>query len=166
MTDEQLQKLAQTIGDRLHGKAIMLATAESCTGGWVGKVITDIVGSSSWFDRGFITYTNKAKQQMLGVSPETLSAYGAVSEEVVCEMATGALRHSNADLALAITGIAGPGGATVTKPLGMVWLAWANSDGYLHSECQQFDGDREAVRRQAVGRALQGVLDHLLGKIH
>lgn len=163
--DENLQKLAQAIGNRLHGKGIMLATAESCTGGWVGKVITDIVGSSGWYDRGFITYTNNAKKELLGVSTETLEAYGAVSEETVCEMATGAIKKSHADLALAITGIAGPGGATTKKPLGTVWLAWGNSDGYLHSEQHHFVGDREAVRRQAVACALEGVLKHLLTKI-
>jgi nicotinamide-nucleotide amidase len=165
MRDEQLQTLAQAIGNQLHGKGIMLATAESCTGGWVGKVITDIVGSSSWFDRGFITYTNKAKRDMLGVSSETLNAFGAVSEETVCEMVKGALEHSNADLALAITGIAGPGGATAEKPLGTVWLAWGNRDGFLHSERHQFIGEREAVRQQAVACALDGVLKHLLRKL-
>lgn len=163
--DKELQDLAQAIGDRLHGKGIMLATAESCTGGWVGKIITDIVGSSGWYDRGFITYTNQAKQQTLGVSAETLQVHGAVSEETVCEMVKGVLKQSHAELALAITGIAGPGGATTKKPLGTVWLAWGNSDDYLHSEVHHFDGDREAVRRQAVACALDGVLKHLLNKI-
>lgn len=165
MSDEHLQKLAQAIGNQLHGESIMLATAESCTGGWVSKVITDIVGSSSWFDRGFITYTNQAKREMLGVSAETLAAYGAVSEETVCEMVRGALKQSHADLALAITGIAGPGGATAKKPLGTVWLAWGNSDGYLHSEEHHFTGERQDVRRQAVATALEGVLRHLLTKL-
>lgn len=165
MSDEHLQKLAQAIGNQLHGKGIMLATAESCTGGWVGKVITDIVGSSSWFDRGFITYTNQAKQEMLGVSAETLAANGAVSEETVCEMVRGALKHSHADIALGITGIAGPGGATAKKPVGTVWIAWGNKDGYLHSEQHHFTGEREEVRREAVACALDGVLRHLLTKL-
>ena len=163
-TDEQLQTLAQSIGDQLHDTGLMLATAESCTGGWVGKVITDIVGSSSWFDRGFITYTNKAKKEMLSVSAETLNAFGAVSEETVCEMARGALAHSHADMTLAITGIAGPGGGSVEKPLGTVWFAWANREDFLHSERRHFNGDRENVRLQAVGHALEGVIKHLLSK--
>ncbi len=163
--DESLTGLAQAIGNRLHETGIMLASAESCTGGWVGKVITDIVGSSRWYERGFITYTNQAKHEMLGVSAETLQAYGAVSEETVCEMARGTLKHSHADLALAITGIAGPGGATNKKPVGTVWLAWANSDDFLHSEKHHFEGEREEVRRQAVVCALDGVLKHLLNKI-
>jgi len=160
--DEVLQQLAQAIGNRLHGRGVQLVTAESCTGGWVGKIITDIAGSSTWYERGYITYTNIAKKELLGVSEETLQVYGAVSEETVCEMARGALAHSHADLALAITGIAGPGGGSAKKPVGLVWLAWANNDGYLHSEAKQFAGDREQVRRQAVACALEGVLRHLL----
>lgn len=163
--DDALQGLAQAIGNRLHDTGIMLTTAESCTGGWVGKVITDIVGSSHWYDRGFITYTNQAKQDMLGVSAETLQVYGAVSEETVCEMVRGALKRGHAELAVAITGIAGPGGATPKKPVGTVWLAWASRDDYIHSEKHLFVGDRTDVRLQAVACALKGVMTHLLTKI-
>jgi nicotinamide-nucleotide amidase len=159
--DEQLQRLAEQIGDRLKRSKQMLACAESCTGGFVSKVITDIVGSSEWFDRGFITYSNEAKQELLGVPSETITEHGAVSEQTARAMAAGAIRHSQAAITLAITGIAGPGGGRLDKPVGMVWFAWAMQDGMVASETQQFLGDRDAVRRQAVAHALQGVLKRL-----
>lgn len=163
-TDDDLYEAAYQLGRRLRDKGYMLCTAESCTGGWIGKALTDIKGSSHWYDRGFITYTNQAKHDMLGVSQETLSEYGAVSEPTVLEMSRGALQHSRADLSVAITGIAGPGGATVDKPVGTVWFAWAdnNDTGFIHSEKHQFSGDREQVRRQAVAVAIKGVVTHLL----
>lgn len=140
----------------------MLATAESCTGGWAAEVTTSVAGSSEWFDRGFVTYSNEAKQEMLGVKAETLSRHGAVSEETAREMAKGALARSRATVAVAITGVAGPGGGSDEKPVGTVCLAWASGSG-VGSETKRFSGDRESVRRQSVERALQGVLENLGG---
>ncbi|WP_428603739.1 nicotinamide-nucleotide amidase [Sedimenticola sp.] len=154
----ELEQSAQALAQRLLAAHSTLATAESCTGGWIAKVLTDIAGSSLWFDRGFVTYSNQAKQEMLGVSGETLAIHGAVSEAVVREMAAGVLAKSPADLALSVSGIAGPGGGTPEKPVGTVWFAWQVRGGELVSDCHLFDGDREAVRRQAVVVALQGVL--------
>lgn len=160
-TDEALDRLARELGDLLFRRGRALATAESCTGGWVAKVLTDIPGSSAWFDRGFVTYSNRSKQELLGVRGQTLDTHGAVSEQTVREMVGGALAHSDADLALSISGIAGPGGATPDKPLGTVWFAWGAKDGPVRARVEHLPGDREAVRRQAVRVALQGVLDYL-----
>ena len=154
-----LNELAQQLAAALLRRQQTLAVAESCTGGWVAKVLTDLPGSSRWFDRGFVTYSNAAKQDMLGVSAATLDAAGAVSEATVREMAAGVLRHSPADLALAISGIAGPGGAVQGKPVGTVCFAWATRTGQLQVETRQFAGDREAVRRQAVAHALGRLMD-------
>jgi nicotinamide-nucleotide amidase len=153
-----LYQLAEETGLALKAKGWMLATAESCTGGWVGEAITAIPGSSAWYDRGFITYTNESKQEMLGVSSVTLGQFGAVSEETVKEMAAGTLRHSRAHISVAISGIAGPSGGSPGKPVGTVCLAWAVKGGIVESERCLFAGDRQAVRRQAVERALRGVL--------
>jgi nicotinamide-nucleotide amidase len=142
---------------RRAGTALPVATAESCTGGWAAQVITHTAGSSAWFDRGFVTYSNEAKQDMLGVRPETLAAHGAVSEETAAEMACGALAHSDATLALSITGIAGPTGGSPDKPVGTVCFGWCVRDGLPQTERRQFAGDREAVRRQAVIHALNGL---------
>jgi nicotinamide-nucleotide amidase len=159
--DAELERLAERVVNELSARTFILGTAESCTGGWVSKVLTEVVGSSAVLDRGFVTYSNDAKREMLGVPAETLEAFGAVSSETAQAMVEGALRHSRADEVLAITGIAGPGGATDTKPVGTVFIAWGGrlGDGYV--ERAQFSGNREAVRRQAVARALQGVLDRL-----
>jgi nicotinamide-nucleotide amidase len=157
--DERLDALARRLGKRLAEKGIRMATAESCTGGWVAKVLTDIAGSSAWFERGFVTYSNAAKQEMLGVRKETLAAAGAVSEAVVKEMVHGGLANSRASLAVAISGIAGPGGGSEGKPVGMVWFAWGRPGEEPRTQVMVFDGDREAVRRQAVVAALQGALD-------
>ena len=138
-----------------------LAVAESCTGGWLAKTVTDLAGSSQWFERGFITYSNAAKQEMLGVRPKTLLRDGAVSEAVVMEMAAGALIHSQADISVAISGIAGPGGAIPGKPVGTVCFSWALKNHTYHKETKHFEGDREAVRLQAVVFALEGLLDVL-----
>lgn len=154
-----LNALARQLAADLLQRRQTLAVAESCTGGWVAKVLTDLPGSSRWFDRGFVTYSNAAKQDMLGVSATTLEAAGAVSEATVREMAAGVLRNSPADLALAISGIAGPGGAVSDKPVGMVCFAWATRGGRQRVETQQFAGDREAVRRQSVAHALQGLIN-------
>lgn len=162
--DAELEQLSRQVGEALQARNLTLATAESCTGGWVAKVITDTAGSSAWFDRGFVTYTNQAKQDMLGVQAATLVAHGAVSEQTVNEMAQGALVHSNAQLSLAISGVAGPGGGSPEKPVGLVWFAWAKDGQATRIRRAQFDGDREAVRRQAVVMALEGVLDVLTGK--
>ena len=155
--------LAAQVGGALKAHGLMLATAESCTGGGVAQAITDVAGSSAWFERGFITYSNLAKQQMLGVSEATLSQHGAVSEAVVREMVAGALANSAAQLALAVSGIAGPEGGTPDKPVGTVWFAWGIKHGATHAQRHQIDGNRAAVRAQAVRIALQGALD-LLGR--
>ena len=152
-----MDELARRIGARLKDTRAVLVTAESCTGGWAAQLVTSVAGSSAWFDRGFITYSNAAKQELLGVRTETLQRHGAVSEETAREMARGALERSGATIALAITGVAGPGGGTREKPVGTVCLGWARGDR-LQSETRHFSGDRESVRRQSVIRALEGVL--------
>jgi len=151
---EPLAQLVAELAQLLSARGEMLVTAESCTGGWVAKVCTDLAGSSVWFERGFVTYSNRAKQDMLGVSSDTLAVFGAVSEQTVLEMAAGALANSAAGWSLAISGVAGPGGGSPDKPVGTVWLAWAGPGGWRTSECWVFDGDRDAVRRQAVQRSL------------
>lgn len=160
-TDEFLHQLARQVGERLLQSGRSLACAESCTGGFISKLVTDIAGSSQWFDRGFITYTNQSKTELLGVPVETVAQQGAVSEATARAMAAGALARSQADISLAVTGIAGPGGGRLEKPVGTVWFAWAMHDGAADAETQQFSGDRDAVRRQAVAYALQGVLTRL-----
>ena len=157
--DAELELLAGQVGRALQRHGLMLATAESCTGGWIAQAVTAIAGSSQWFERGFITYANIAKQEMLGVQADTLQHYGAVSEPTVCAMAEGALRHSHAQISVAVSGIAGPGGATADKPVGTVCLAWARLGMVTHSNTMHFSGDREAVRRAAVMAALRGVLE-------
>ena len=157
-----MEALAGELGRRLKAAGAMLATAESCTGGWAAQVVTSVAGSSAWFDRGFVTYSNAAKQELLGVRPETLRKHGAVSEDTAREMAQGALERSQATIALSVTGVAGPGGGTPDKPVGMVCFAWARG-GKLSSETRHFPGDRESVRRQSVIRALEGVLEALAG---
>jgi nicotinamide-nucleotide amidase len=161
--DEELAQLALQLSERLSSLGVTIATAESCTGGWVAKVLTDIAGSSSWFERGFVTYSNAAKQEMLAVPPALIEAEGAVSETVVLEMVRGAIANSDADLALAVSGIAGPGGGTPEKPVGTVWFAWGRSGSTPIARMEQFDGDRDRVRRLAVSTALLGVLD-LIGR--
>ena len=156
--DEELDILSAQVGDALQRQGFMLATAESCTGGWVAQTVTAVAGSSRWFERGFVTYTNIAKQEMLGVRAATLAEFGAVSEQTVREMAQGAINNSHAQISLAISGIAGPGGATLDKPVGMVCFAWAGIDFPVRSRTEHFLGNREAVRRQAVLAALRGVL--------
>lgn len=159
--NDDLYELAFRLGEELKVRNLWLASAESCTGGWVGEAVTSVSGSSAWYDRGFITYTNQAKQDMLGVSAETLAAFGAVSEATVKEMAFGALKHSRAQVTVAISGIAGPTGGTPEKPVGLVWFAWAFQDGRVEVERLIFSGDRQAVRRQAVEHALKGLLKFL-----
>ena len=155
-----LEVLAREVGALflVHGQRV--ATAESCTGGWVAQCLTSIAGSSDWFERGFVTYSNEAKQEMLGVAPETLVRHGAVSAATAHAMAEGALRRSRADWSVAITGIAGPGGGSPEKPVGTVCFAWAGPDGVVATDTQQFAGDRQAVRAQSVAHALRGLLRH------
>jgi nicotinamide-nucleotide amidase len=151
---EDLPELAGRLATVLQRRRESLATAESCTGGWVAKICTDLVGSSAWFERGFVTYSNASKQELLGVSADTLERYGAVSEQTVQEMATGVLENSHAQWALAISGLAGPGGGSREKPVGTVCFAWAGPRGWLTSRRCRFDGDRNAVRRQSVATSL------------
>ena len=156
-----LYPLAEQVGIALKARGLMLASAESCTGGWVGEAMTAVPGSSNWFERGFITYTNIAKQEMLGVSAATLAQRGAVSEQTVREMASGALAHSHAGIAVAVSGIAGPGGETPGKPVGTVCFAWCLKGAEPRSETQYFSGDRKHVRARAVAHALRGALAEL-----
>lgn len=158
MSEDRLYQLAERVGEILKARGLMLATAESCTGGGVGEAITRVAGSSDWFERGFITYTYISKREMLGVSSDTLGTHGAVSEPTVREMVSGALDRSHAQVALAVSGTAGPGGGTSDKPVGTVCFAWGVQDGAVTSETRHFAGDREAVRKQSVIHALNGVL--------
>jgi nicotinamide-nucleotide amidase len=156
----KLGVLARTTGTALKKKGQTLVTAESCTGGWVAQVVTSVAGSSEWFERGYVTYSNAAKREALGVSGKTLSRYGAVSEPTAREMAHGALKKSRAGIALAVTGIAGPGGGLPGKPVGTVCFAWARGRK-IRSETRRFRGGRASVRRQSVVHALRGVLKWL-----
>jgi len=152
-----MESLAKQVGQFLLEKGWKLVIAESCTGGGLGEQITSISGSSKWFDRGFITYSNQAKIEMLGVSPQTLEENGAVSEETVLEMAAGALKQSSAQLSIAISGIAGPDGGTPDKPVGTVWIGWATAKN-ARAEKYLLNGDRQAIRRQAIEISLKGIL--------
>jgi len=152
-----MEALAKKLAERLKASRHSLVTAESCTGGWAAQVVTSIGGSSGWFERGFVTYSNDAKRELLGVAAETLKKHGAVSEETAREMALGALARSKGTVTLAITGIAGPTGGGPGKPVGTVCFAWATKGGAARSETQHFKGDRESVRRQSVVHALEGV---------
>lgn len=152
--DAQLETLSRLVGDHLAARGWRLATAESCTGGWVAEVVTATAGSSGWFDCGFITYSNDAKCALLGVSPMTLARHGAVSEPTTAAMVRGTLEQAEADLALSISGIAGPGGGSADKPVGTVCFGWGRTGESPQTATCRFDGDREAVRRQAVIFAL------------
>jgi nicotinamide-nucleotide amidase len=158
MPDPVLYKLAEEVGLELKRRKLMLATAESCTGGWISEAVTMVPGSSDWFERGFVTYTHISKREMLGVKEATLDTHGAVSEEVVREMVAGALARSHAQFAVAVSGVAGPAGGTPDKPVGFVCFAWGMKDGKPRSETKRFSGDREAVRRLSVEHALKGAL--------
>jgi nicotinamide-nucleotide amidase len=155
-----VNELARKVGEALKAKGLRLATAESCTGGWVAMALTAIPGSSDWFERGYVSYSNDAKREDLGVAEETLRRHGAVSEAVAREMAAGALKRARAQVALAVTGVAGPTGGSAEKPLGLVCFAWAQGSK-ISSETRRFDGDRESVRRQSVIHALETVLEAL-----
>lgn len=152
---DALEALAATVGEALAARGERLATAESCTGGWLAQTITAIAGSSNWFDRGFVTYANAAKLEMLGVAPATIDRHGAVSEACAREMLAGALARSQADWAVAITGIAGPGGGSDDKPVGTIWFAFGGRASSPEAVRRRFDGDRRATRAQAVAFALE-----------
>ena len=161
ITDPDLERLAARVGRRLLKSGRNVATAESCTGGWIAKALTDIAGSSQWFGEGFVTYNNESKIRRLGVPRAVLKTYGAVSEAAVRAMAMGTMRRTGAQLAVAVTGIAGPGGAVPGKPVGTVWLGWATRRGRsvrVAVQLKHFRGDRECVRRKTVRLALQGLL--------
>ncbi|RCS30571.1 CinA family protein [Rhodanobacter denitrificans] len=156
-TDAELQALAGEVATEVQRCRLMLVTAESCTGGWIAKTLTDLPGSSAWFDAGVVTYSYEAKEALLGVNPRTLEHSGAVSEETALEMVSGALARFGAGVAVAVTGIAGPSGGTPDKPVGTVWISWKRRGGYGHARQFHFPGDREAVRRQTVAAALIGL---------
>lgn len=158
---EDLSALALAVAERLSARGWMMATAESCTGGMIGAALTDIAGSSAWYERGFITYSNEAKTENLGVSPDLIAAAGAVSEIVARAMADGAIAHSHANASVSVTGIAGPGGATPGKPVGMVCFGWAFRGYSGASETRHFPGSRAEVRAATVRHALQGLLDRI-----
>jgi nicotinamide-nucleotide amidase len=160
---EHLDNVAERLGARLLERGWWLVTAESCTGGWLAKVVTDLPGSSNWFDRGFVTYSNEAKREMLGVAETTLMHFGAVSEETVAEMAAGALSQSRAQVAVAVSGIAGPTGGSESKPIGTVCFAWALPFKEIELLRVQFAGNREEVRHQAVRVALERLVELLSG---
>ncbi len=159
--DAELYELAGRVGDALKARSLMMTAAESCTGGWIGQAVTMVPGSSKWFDRGFVTYTNEAKQEMLGVSAETLREFGAVSEQAVREMVAGALSRSRAQVAVAVSGIAGPDGGSRNKPVGTVLMAWGAKGRDADTQAAHFAGDRDTVRRQTVIAALEGLLARL-----
>ena len=157
-TDARLRALAHEVGTALRTARLTVVTAESCTGGWIAKLLTDTAGSSAWFDCGIVAYSYEAKQALLGVRPQTLEAEGAVSRDTAIEMVSGALVHSGASVAVAVTGIAGPGGGSDDKPVGTVWIGWKRRGGYARAEVFHFEGDRDAVRRQTAAAALDGLL--------
>jgi len=156
-----MKNILKDVSKKLHENNLTLVSVESCTGGWLAKQMTDLAGSSSIFDRGFVTYSNQSKQDMVGVKLETLKAYGAVSEQAVKEMAEGAIVHSQADIAVSISGVAGPGGGTEEKPVGMVCFGWMRKGKKSIAETVFFEGDRDAVREQAVDFALSGVIKQI-----
>lgn len=160
-TDPELMRLAEEVARAALERRVMVATAESCTGGWIAKSLTDLAGSSAWFEAGVVTYSYSAKESLLGVNPRTLERTGAVSEETVLEMVSGAVSRYGAGVAVAVTGIAGPSGGTVDKPVGTVWIGWKRRGGYAHAKLFHFGGDREAVRRQTVAAALAGMVEEL-----
>lgn len=155
--DEQIEQAVAHLAEALQARSWLLTCAESCTGGWISKCCTDRAGSSAWFDRGFIAYSYSAKTEMLGVSQKRLQEFGAVSREIACDMAEGARSSSGVQASLAVTGVAGPGGGTAAKPVGLVWFAWSMEGCVVESESMLFEGDRDAVRRQTVLHALQGL---------
>ncbi len=160
-SEQELRDLAEQLGECLKSKGLKLASAESCTGGWLAKIITDIPGSSAWFSGSVVSYSNEAKQSLLGVSADTLAEFGAVSGDTVLEMSDGLFSHTDADVAVSISGIAGPDGGSEDKPVGLVWLSWGKRDKSVFANSFNFDGDREDVRKQSIKQALNNLLDLL-----
>lgn len=163
MDTQRIAEAAQLVAHELMARGHRIAVAESCTGGWIAKAMTDIAGSSAWFACGWVCYSDAAKSSQLGVEPSSISTHGAVSEQTAAALAAGALARSGADIALAVSGIAGPSGGSVTKPVGTVCFAWADGDG-VRTATRRFDGDRESVRAQAVVFALQEILRQYLSQ--
>ncbi|PCJ31030.1 MAG: damage-inducible protein CinA [Gammaproteobacteria bacterium] len=161
VSDDELQQLTLDMSYLLRQKRWQLSSSESCTGGWLAKCCTDLEGSSAWFERGFVSYSNQSKHDLLAVKQATLDQFGAVSEATVIEMVQGALNHSQADISVAITGIAGPTGGTVDKPVGTVWFAWTSQYAKVHTRCHHLSGDRDQVRRQAVAIAVIGIAEYI-----
>ncbi len=161
--DRELYDLALSIANVCSQRGATLVAAESCTGGWIAKVLTDVPGSSTWFECGVVAYSYEAKESLLGVQPQTLERTGAVSQETALEMVSGALARYGASIAVAVTGVAGPSGGTPDKPVGTVWIGWKRRGGYAQTELFHFAGDREAVRRQTVAAALRGIQKILTG---
>ena len=159
--DEALEMLAAAVAAELKAHGRMLATAESCTGGWIAKVCTDLPGSSTWFERGLVTYSNEAKTELVGVRASDIHRFGAVSEVVAAAMARGAVEYSRADVAVATSGIAGPDGGTPDKPVGTVCFGWAMPDDVVETEIHLLPGDRDEVRRATVAVAFEGLLQRL-----
>ncbi len=159
----EIEKAVQWLSDQLQERGWRVATAESCTAGWIAKALTDPAGSTAWFERGFVSYSNESKVEMLGVSEQTIQQYGAVSEETVREMVTGALARSHAEVTLAVSGIAGPSGGSAEKPVGLVWFGWQCGGQEPHCEQHILDGDRAAVRGQTVLLAVEGLSKFLRG---
>jgi nicotinamide-nucleotide amidase len=160
--EQELSDLAEELGACMKDKGIKLASAESCTGGWLAKIITDIPGSSEWFTGSVVCYSNESKTSLLGVHENTLTEFGAVSGDTVIEMADGLFSHTDADVAVGVSGIAGPDGGTEDKPVGLVWLSWGKRDKSVYAKPYNFAGDREAVRKQSIAQALSNLLDVLV----
>jgi nicotinamide-nucleotide amidase len=161
-SEQELRDLAEQLGECLMARGLKLASAESCTGGWLAKIITDIPGSSAWFTGSVVSYSNEAKQSLLGVSENTLKEFGAVSGETVLEMSDGLFAHTDADVAVSVSGIAGPDGGSEEKPVGLVWLSWGKRDKSVFANPYNFAGDREAVRKQSIKQALNNLQDLLV----
>jgi len=162
LSEQELRYLAEKLGQCLTEKGLKLASAESCTGGWLAKIVTDIPGSSEWFIGSVVSYSNEAKHDLLGVNEITLNEFGAVSGETVLEMSDGVFSHTDADVVVSISGIAGPGGGSDDKPVGLVWLSWGKRDKSVFATPFNFDGDREDIRKQSIKQALNNLLDLLV----
>ncbi|NOQ87582.1 MAG: nicotinamide-nucleotide amidohydrolase family protein [Gammaproteobacteria bacterium] len=161
-SEQELRDLAEQLGECMKSKGLKLATAESCTGGWLAKIITDIPGSSAWFTSSVVCYSNESKHSLLGVDENTLNEFGAVSGETVLELSDGLFSHTDADVAVSVSGIAGPDGGSEDKPVGLVWLSWGKRDKSVHAKPFNFDGDREEVRKKSISQALNNLLDLLV----
>jgi nicotinamide-nucleotide amidase len=161
-SEQELRDLAEQLGECLTARGLKLASAESCTGGWLAKIITDIPGSSAWFTGSVVSYSNAAKQSLLGVNADTIAEFGAVSGETVLEMSDGLFSRTDADVAVSISGIAGPDGGSDDKPVGLVWLSWGKRDKSVFANPFNFDGNREEVRKQSIKQALNKLLDLLV----